>query len=85
MIRSLKHYFEKKNEFYTENLEPSYTNWNILKCKDLYLSKVSDIQREQSSQLLTEKTISTLTGMAPLASSKLSQLRVCCVHKIWKV
>ena len=57
MIRSLKHYFEKKNEFYTENLEPSYTNWNILKCKDLYLSKVSDIQREQSSQLLTEKTI----------------------------
>ena len=57
MIRSLKHYFEKKNEFYTENLEPSYTNWNILKCKDLYLSKVSDLQREQSSQLLTEKTI----------------------------
>ena len=68
MIRSLKHYFERKNEFYTENLEPSYTNWNILKCKDLYLSKV----------------FSTLIGMEPLALSKHSQLRVCCVHKIWK-
>ena len=40
MIRSLKHYFEKKNEFYTENLEPSYTNWNILKCKDVYKRQV---------------------------------------------
>lgn len=84
MIRSLKHYFERKNEFYTENLEPSYTNWNILKCKDLYLSKVSDLQREQSSQLLTEKLFSTLIGMEPLALSKHSLLRVCCVHKIWK-
>lgn len=57
MIRSLKHYFKKKNEFYTGNLEPTYTNWDILECKDLYLSKVSDSQREQSSRLLTEKTI----------------------------
>lgn len=85
MIRSLKNYFERKNEFYTESLESSYTNWNILERKDLYLKQISDLQREQSSQLLAEKLFSTLTGMEPLASSKLSLLKVCCVHKIWKV
>lgn len=57
MIRSLKNYFERKNEFYTESLESSYTNWNILERKDLYLKKISDLQREQSSQLLAERTI----------------------------
>lgn len=57
MIRSLKNYFERKNEFYTESLESSYTNWNILERKDLYLKQISDLQREQSSQLLAEKTI----------------------------
>lgn len=57
MIRSLKYYFKKKNEFHTGNLEPTYKNWDILECKDLYLSKVSDSQREQSSRVLTEKTI----------------------------
>lgn len=57
MIRSLKYYFKKKNEFYTGNLEPTCKNWDILECKDLYFSEVFDSQREQSSRLLTEKTI----------------------------
>ena len=64
MIRSLKHYFERKNEFYTEKYQISKENNHL--------------------SYLLKKLFSTLIGMEPLALSKHSQLRVCCVHKIWK-
>lgn len=57
MFRHLLQSFRKRNEFYTGHLEPTYTNWNIINQKDLYLGKVSESQRKQSLHLLTEKTI----------------------------